>query len=165
VTISERGARKWVICLMWIKDRIDNGTYPEGTWLPRVDEMCSILGVSVHSVRRALFELSDRKIINQVSSIGWYVGNGEPPLEDSPAEIKRNNRGYGRRPGTPEEPALFLSEESYITCRELAAMLHVTRVTVYKIVNSGQIQGPIRVGRSLRIPVSGATKFLEEAKI
>jgi excisionase family DNA binding protein len=149
---------------MWIKERIDNGTYPQGTWLPRVDEMCSALNVSIHPVRQALFELSDRQIVTQVDGIGWYAGNGEPPQDASPAEAKRH-RWDSWRPGTPEAPDPPLSEESYITCKEFAAMLRVTPVTVYRIVHSGQIEGAIRVGKSLRIPASGAAKFLQDATL
>ena len=145
-----------------IKQRISDGTYPQGEWLPLLDEIASSLGASVIVTRQALGELERRRIVTNVKQAGWYAGTGARPAGPSPGEKKR--WGWDTVKPEPQAPAAFLKQETYITATEFAAMLRVAKMTVYRIVRTGDIAGVVRVGRTYRIPVSGARKYLETSR-
>lgn len=51
--------------------------------------------------------------------------------------------------------------ESFMTVGEVARQLRVSNMTVYRLVNSGQLAA-VRVGRSYRIRQSDVVKYLEQ---
>lgn len=67
------------------------------------------------------------------------------------APAPRNSRG-GERP---------LSEIDLLTVAETAALMGVTKMTVYKLVHS-KVLPAIRVGRSFRVPEVSVLAYLEE---
>jgi DNA-binding GntR family transcriptional regulator len=95
--ISGEGTSKWGACLRWVKERIDDGTYPEGAWLPLITEVASALNMSTFPVRQALAALEKQKIITRVHQEGWYVGRGPQPRGTSPANQKRSRQGRAAR--------------------------------------------------------------------
>jgi excisionase family DNA binding protein len=60
--------------------------------------------------------------------------------------------------GSREEP------ERYLTVVEVAAMLRVSRATVYRLVHAGHLPG-IRVGRSVRVSRDAVQKYLRDAAL
>lgn len=62
-------------------------------------------------------------------------------------------------------PASFnnpISEIRFLTIAEVATVIRVSRMTVYRLVHNGELPA-IRVGRSFRIPQQAVTDYLEEA--
>ncbi|TFC45618.1 DNA-binding protein [Cryobacterium sp. TMT2-10] len=53
-----------------------------------------------------------------------------------------------------------LSDIRFLTVAEVAAMMRVSKMTVYRLVHSGELPA-IRFGRSFRVPQSAVTAAIE----
>ena len=53
-----------------------------------------------------------------------------------------------------------LSEVRFLTVAEVAEMMRVSKMTVYRLVHSGELPA-IRFGRSFRVPESAVTAAIE----
>ena len=53
-----------------------------------------------------------------------------------------------------------LSEVRFLTIAEVAAFMRVSRMTVYRMVHSGELPA-IRFGRSFRVPESAVAEAIE----
>ena len=53
-----------------------------------------------------------------------------------------------------------LSEVRFLTIAEVAAFMRVSRMTVYRLVHSGELHA-IRFGRSFRVPESAVAEAIE----
>ncbi|MCD0452249.1 helix-turn-helix domain-containing protein [Actinocorallia sp. API 0066] len=63
--------------------------------------------------------------------------------------------------GAGERP---LSEVRFLTVAEVASVMRVSKMTVYRLVHSGELPA-IRVGRSFRVPEQAVHDYLQEAYI
>ena len=59
----------------------------------------------------------------------------------------------------PERP---LAEVRFLTVAEVAAIMRVSKMTVYRLVHSGELEA-IRVGRSFRVPEAAVNQCLRGA--
>ncbi|GAA0961758.1 helix-turn-helix domain-containing protein [Actinocorallia sp. B10E7] len=57
-----------------------------------------------------------------------------------------------------------LSEVRFLTVAEVASVMRVSKMTVYRLVHSGELPA-IRVGRSFRVPEQAVHDYLREAYI
>jgi excisionase family DNA binding protein len=57
-----------------------------------------------------------------------------------------------------------LSEVRFLTVAEVAAIMRVSKMTVYRLVHSGELEA-IRVGRSFRVPEQAVNGYLREAYV
>lgn len=57
-----------------------------------------------------------------------------------------------------------LSEVRFLTVAEVAAIMRVSKMTVYRLVHSGELPA-IRVGRSFRVPEQAVHDYLRESYI
>jgi excisionase family DNA binding protein len=66
-------------------------------------------------------------------------------------------------PGTPtgDRP---LAELKFLTVAEVAALMRVSKMTVYRLVHGGTLPA-VRVGRSFRVPEQAVHAYLNEAFI
>jgi excisionase family DNA binding protein len=55
-----------------------------------------------------------------------------------------------------------LSEVKFLTVAEVATLMRVSKMTVYRLVHSGELTA-VRVGRSFRVPEHAVHKYLREA--
>ena len=55
-----------------------------------------------------------------------------------------------------------LSEVRFLTVAEVAAIMRVSKMTVYRLVHSGELEA-IRVGRSFRVPERAVNQYLRDA--
>ena len=62
----------------------------------------------------------------------------------------------------PVDPAL--SEVKFLTVAEVAAVMRVSKMTVYRMVHSGDLPA-VRVGRSFRVPEKAVHDYLRAAFI
>ncbi len=53
---------------------------------------------------------------------------------------------------------------AFLTVAEVADAMRVSRMTVYRLVHSGEMPA-IRVGKSYRVPASALEQYLEQATI
>jgi excisionase family DNA binding protein len=62
----------------------------------------------------------------------------------------------------PVEPAL--ADVKFLTVAEVAAVMRVSKMTVYRMVHGGELPA-IRVGRSFRVPEKAVHDYLRDAYI
>ena len=55
-----------------------------------------------------------------------------------------------------------LSEIRFLTVAEVAGLMRVSRMTVYRLVHSGELAS-VRVGKSFRVPERAVHEFLRGA--
>ncbi|MCL2780889.1 MAG: helix-turn-helix domain-containing protein [Actinomycetia bacterium] len=55
-----------------------------------------------------------------------------------------------------------LAEPRFLTVAEVAAVMRVSNMTVYRLVHGGELEA-IRVGRSFRVPESAVHEYLQAA--
>ncbi len=55
-----------------------------------------------------------------------------------------------------------LSEVRFLTVAEVAALMRVSKMTVYRLVHSGELSA-VRVGRSFRVPDTAVHAYLNDA--
>jgi excisionase family DNA binding protein len=53
-----------------------------------------------------------------------------------------------------------LSEIKFLTVAEVAAVMRVSKMTVYRLVHSGELAS-VRVGRSFRVPERAVHEYLQ----
>ena len=57
-----------------------------------------------------------------------------------------------------------LSEVRFVTVAEVASLMRVSKMTVYRLVHSGELPA-VRVGRSFRVPESAVHEYLKTSII
>ena len=77
--------------------------------------------------------------------------------------------GAGERPGrevggTDRPGDRALAEVRFLTVAEVAALMRVSKMTVYRLVHSGELPA-VRVGRSFRVPEQAVHDYLRDAFI
>ena len=55
-----------------------------------------------------------------------------------------------------------LNEVRFLTVAEVATIMRVSKMTVYRLVHSGELEA-IRVGRSFRVPERAVNQYLRDA--
>ena len=61
-----------------------------------------------------------------------------------------------------EQPEIHLAQVQFLTVAEVAAMMRVSKMTVYRLVHGGELPAA-RVGRSFRVPRSAVEDYLRSA--
>ena len=64
-------------------------------------------------------------------------------------------------PGPKDRP---LSEVTFLTVAEVAAVMRVSKMTVYRLVHAGTLPA-VRVGRSFRVPEQAVHDYLDHAYV
>ena len=57
-----------------------------------------------------------------------------------------------------------LSDVRFLTVAEVATIMRVSKMTVYRLVHSGELEA-IRVGRSFRVPEQAVNQYLRDAYV
>ncbi|MEU8133094.1 MULTISPECIES: helix-turn-helix domain-containing protein [Streptomycetaceae] len=57
-----------------------------------------------------------------------------------------------------------LNEVNFLTVAEVAAVMRVSKMTVYRLVHSGEMPA-IRVGRSFRVPEQAVHDYLRDSYV
>ena len=78
--------------------------------------------------------------------------------EDGALMPARDDRPPGEN--LPRDPTL--AEMRFLTVAEVASLMRVSRMTVYRLVHSGELPA-VRVGRSFRVPEKTVHAYLERA--
>ncbi|SDD42886.1 helix-turn-helix domain-containing protein [Actinokineospora iranica] len=60
----------------------------------------------------------------------------------------------------PDPPGL--SQVQFLTVAEVATMMRVSKMTVYRLVHSGELPA-VRVGKSFRVPEKAVHDYLQNA--
>jgi excisionase family DNA binding protein len=83
-------------------------------------------------------------------------------VTDAPDHVRRNSSVGREHPMAAD--ATPLSDVRFLTVAEVAAIMRVSKMTVYRLVHSGELEA-IRVGRSFRVPEQAVTGYLREAYV
>ncbi|SDO94966.1 DNA binding domain-containing protein, excisionase family [Nakamurella panacisegetis] len=65
-------------------------------------------------------------------------------------------------PQDPVQRESPLAEMKFLTVAEVATVMRVSRMTVYRLVHSGEVPA-VRVGRSFRVPERAVHEYLRTA--
>lgn len=136
--------RKWVSIANEIAARITDGRYPSGEWLPPIMKISADLGNGTtgndyRAIERALDEICAQGLTTFAEHAGYYTGDQEPPEKPDGRLLRYANKASARpkkpqaRKPSPREQ--FLSNEEYITGPELANMLRLSKMTVYRMIH------------------------------
>ena len=60
----------------------------------------------------------------------------------------------------PTHPPGDISDVKFLTVAEVASIMRVSKMTVYRLVHSGELEA-IRVGRSFRVPEQAVNRYLK----
>jgi excisionase family DNA binding protein len=63
-----------------------------------------------------------------------------------------------------QPPDAPLAQVRFLTVAEVAALMRVSKMTVYRLVHSGELTA-VRVGRSFRVPEKAVHDYLRDAFI
>lgn len=80
-----------------------------------------------------------------------------PPRAPLPAEA-------GPEPAAAPSREGPLAQVKFLTVAEVAALMRVSKMTVYRLVHSGELTA-VRVGRSFRVPEKAVHDYLRDAFI
>jgi excisionase family DNA binding protein len=80
---------------------------------------------------------------------------------ESPRPPGRPTRGSAEPTRRSDES---LSEVRFLTVAEVASLMRVSKMTVYRLVHSGELSA-VRVGRSFRVPERAVHIYLRDAFI
>jgi excisionase family DNA binding protein len=64
--------------------------------------------------------------------------------------------------GSPQAEGNRLSEVTFLTVAEVATLMRVSKMTVYRLVHAGDLTA-VRVGRSFRVPEQAVHQYLRNA--
>ena len=63
-------------------------------------------------------------------------------------------------PAMPANDRGDISDVKFLTVAEVASIMRVSKMTVYRLVHSGELEA-IRVGRSFRVPEQAVNRYLK----
>ena len=66
--------------------------------------------------------------------------------------------------GSADRPDRPLSEVTFLTVAEVAAVMRVSKMTVYRLVHAGTLPA-VRVGRSFRVPEQAVHDYLRQSYV
>jgi excisionase family DNA binding protein len=79
-----------------------------------------------------------------------------------PQRAKKSDPASSARPTAVDDAGL--SEVRFLTVAEVASVMRVSKMTVYRLVHSGELPA-VRVGRSFRVPDQAVHDYLRAAYI
>lgn len=100
------------------------------------------------------------------------AGYGQRPVHRSavpgarlPVQPATGMRPMGARPeaGQPAPRPVQRTAVSFLTVTEVAAIMRVSKMTVYRLVHGGELSA-VRVGRSFRVPEPAVREYLAGAR-
>jgi excisionase family DNA binding protein len=88
------------------------------------------------------------------SEISDMHGGRQGERQAGGSDLHGGARGGGER----------LSEVKFLTVAEVAQVMRVSKMTVYRLVHSGELPA-VRVGRSFRVPEQAVQDYLRDAYV
>jgi excisionase family DNA binding protein len=132
--------------------------------MPSITQIQAEFHAGYETVKEAFEALSAKGLITSAGKPGHYVGNGRPPQTPRPRSISYLSPS-GAIPARAGEVRSTLLTQRYLTVQEFASMLRVAQMTVYRLIENGEIEGVIRVGKSYRIPEDSAVAYIRNCDI
>lgn len=70
--------------------------------------------------------------------------------------------GTPQRPDSSQSVPASMGDVRFLTVAEVATALRVSKMTVYRLVHSGELPA-VRVGRSFRVPEQAVQEYLQSS--
>jgi len=83
-----------------------------------------------------------------------------PPASARLTVLEGGNRAAAKSASAPSGVA----NERFLTAAEVASIMSVSKMTVYRLVHSGELEA-FRVGRSFRIPETAVSEYMRSAHV
>lgn len=103
--------------------------------------------------------MSETPPANSVSSTAGSAGPARQPNR-GPHDAAPGDGARARRPANGAAPGL--EDVNFLTVAEVAGIMRVSKMTVYRMVHSGELSA-VRVGRSFRVPERAVRDYLSAA--
>jgi excisionase family DNA binding protein len=96
-----------------------------------------------------------------LSRTGLTLETGVTGAQKNPCE-RTQQAGRGLAMVAAADDATSLSDVRFLTVAEVATIMRVSKMTVYRLVHSGELEA-VRVGRSFRVPEQAVNQYLKDA--
>lgn len=144
-------------------------TRDHGGFIADYDEDGRVVGLEVLTLERlpdlgailALFPDEEDRIRKGMEELAEQVQESVAPGRESGRRIRRPHAEHSSTAGVTRSKRP-LEEVRFLTIGDVATILRVTKMTVYRMVHSGVIPA-IRVGRSYRVPEQAVHDYLHAA--
>jgi excisionase family DNA binding protein len=94
-----------------------------------------------------------------LSRTGLTLETGVTGAQKIRASAQQAGRGLAM---AAADDATALSDVRFLTVAEVATIMRVSKMTVYRLVHSGELEA-VRVGRSFRVPEQAVNQYLKDA--
>ncbi len=84
------------------------------------------------------------------------------PQRPGDAQSTQRSTQRSTRASTPESTPASMADVRFLTVAEVATALRVSKMTVYRLVHSGDLPA-VRVGRSFRVPEKAVQDYLQSS--
>lgn len=113
-----------------------------------------LIGNMLHQTE-AVVDIDEESLAQRKNQLLDWMAESTPPVQQAGESQERE----ARRPqseGARERP---LHDVAFLTVAEVASVMRVSKMTVYRLVHSGHLPA-IRVGRSFRVPEQALHQYL-----
>ncbi len=113
-----------------------------------------LIGNMLHQTE-AVVDIDEESLAQRKNQLLDWMAESTPPVP----QPGKSQAGEARRPqseGARERP---LNDVAFLTVAEVASVMRVSKMTVYRLVHSGHLPA-IRVGRSFRVPEQALHQYL-----
>jgi excisionase family DNA binding protein len=170
------GNTSWVKVANHIAEKIHTGELPPGTRISSIGSLSAEYGTSYRPVRKALDELAGKGLIHRIGALLFVTAQAPErvPAEEPAPETTVPEPGAAPEPEPePAEMAAagiteteraerFLSAKKLMV-HEVADILCVSKMTVYRLVQDGEIEA-WRPGRDFKIPDYAVLDYLSKQR-
>jgi excisionase family DNA binding protein len=114
-----------------------------------------IIGSLLHQTEAVVPIDEERLEQRRQDLLAWMEGSDD----DAPASLEAEQPGQETHRSAETRP---LSDVVFLTVAEVASVMRVSKMTVYRLVHIGHLPA-IRVGRSFRVPEGAVHEYLRES--
>jgi excisionase family DNA binding protein len=113
-----------------------------------------LIGNMLHQTE-AVVDIDEESLAQRKNQLLDWMAGSTPPVPQ-PGESQEREARRPQSEGVRERP---LNDVVFLTVAEVASVMRVSKMTVYRLVHSGHLPA-IRVGRSFRVPEQALHQYL-----
>lgn len=112
-----------------------------------------LIGNMLHQTE-AVVDIDEESLEQRKNQLLAWMAESTPSVPQPGSQEREARRPQSA--GAPERP---LNDVAFLTVAEVASVMRVSKMTVYRLVHSGHLPA-IRVGRSFRVPEQALHQYL-----
>jgi excisionase family DNA binding protein len=113
-----------------------------------------LIGNMLHQTE-AVVDIDEESLEQRKNQLLDWMAESTPPVPQ-PGKSQEREARRPQSEGARERP---LNDVAFLTVAEVASVMRVSKMTVYRLVHSGHLPA-IRVGRSFRVPEQALHQYL-----